>query len=89
MLSISNERTDECVLFIFNATRVSFLLSCLLIYIMMNENLDLATLHRFFANLALSCVHREYPNKIAHVLTSDADIQAPHNLIPAFYGCFD
>ena len=25
-----------------------------------------------FAALALACVHKEYPNKIAHVLASDA-----------------
>ena len=42
-----------------------------------------------FARLALACVHREYPNKIAHVLNSDADIKAPRDLTPAFYGCFD
>lgn len=42
-----------------------------------------------FANLALACVHREYPNKIAHVLNSDADVRAPRELTPAFYGCYD
>lgn len=42
-----------------------------------------------FASLALNCVHKEYPNKIAHVLNSDKDVLAPHELYPAFYGCFD
>lgn len=42
-----------------------------------------------FAILALDCVHREYPNKISHVLNSDADAKAPGELFPAFYGCFD
>lgn len=42
-----------------------------------------------FALMALSCVHREYPNKIAHVLNSDEDVRAPRDLTPAFYGCFD
>ena len=42
-----------------------------------------------FAILALSCVHQEYPNKISHVLTSDADSRPPRELYPAFYGCFD
>ncbi|HLJ50143.1 MAG TPA: DUF2891 domain-containing protein [Bryobacteraceae bacterium] len=42
-----------------------------------------------FANLALACVHREYPNKIAHVLNSDADVKPPRQLTPAFYGCYD
>jgi len=42
-----------------------------------------------FASLALECVHRPYPNKIAHVLQSDADAKTPRDLTPAFYGCFD
>ncbi|HUP44313.1 MAG TPA: DUF2891 domain-containing protein [Thermoanaerobaculia bacterium] len=42
-----------------------------------------------FANLALECVHKEYPNKIAHVLQSDADVAPPRKLTPAFYGCYD
>lgn len=42
-----------------------------------------------FAQLALDCVQREYPNKIAHVLASDADARPPRTLTPAFYGCFD
>lgn len=42
-----------------------------------------------FAALALECVHKEYPNKIAHVLQSDADVAAPRELTPAFYGCYD
>jgi hypothetical protein len=42
-----------------------------------------------FAQLALACVQREYPNKIAHVLNSDGDVQPPRKLTPAFYGCYD
>jgi hypothetical protein len=42
-----------------------------------------------FAELALACVHKEYPNKIAHVLNGDTDVKAPHELTPAFYGCYD
>jgi Protein of unknown function (DUF2891) len=41
------------------------------------------------AELALACVHKEYPNKIAHVLNADTDVKAPHELTPAFYGCYD
>jgi hypothetical protein len=41
------------------------------------------------ATLALACVHQEYPNKIAHVLRSDADVRPPRELHPAFYGCYD
>src|ERR1700733_15363466 len=42
-----------------------------------------------FARLALECVGREYPNKIAHTLGSDADVKPPRVLTPAFYGCYD
>ncbi len=42
-----------------------------------------------FARLALACVHKEYPNKISHVLNSDADVAPPHKLTPAFCGCYD
>jgi hypothetical protein len=42
-----------------------------------------------FSRMALDCVHKEYPNKIAHSLTSDADVKPPRELTPAFYGCFD
>ncbi|HNR22581.1 MAG TPA: DUF2891 domain-containing protein [Steroidobacteraceae bacterium] len=42
-----------------------------------------------FAQLALDCVQREYPNKISHVLASDEDVRAPRALTPVFYGCFD
>lgn len=42
-----------------------------------------------FARLALACVHKEYPNKLAHSLNSDADVSPPRKLTPAFYGCYD
>jgi hypothetical protein len=42
-----------------------------------------------FALLALQCVHQEYPNKIAHVLSSDRDVAPPRQLTPVFYGCYD
>jgi hypothetical protein len=42
-----------------------------------------------FAKLALECVHKEYPNKIAHVLNGDEDVAPPRKLTPAFYGCYD
>lgn len=41
------------------------------------------------ARLALDCVEREYPSKIAHVLRSDRDVAAPRELTPVFRGCFD
>src|ERR1700737_1471898 len=42
-----------------------------------------------FANLALACAHKEYPNKISHNLSSDKDVAPPRQLTPAFYGCYD
>jgi len=42
-----------------------------------------------FAKLALACVHKEYPNKVAHVLISDADVAPPRKRTPAFCGCYD
>jgi hypothetical protein len=42
-----------------------------------------------FAALALACVHQEYPNKISHTMSSDADARPPRELTPAFYGCYD
>jgi hypothetical protein len=50
--------------------------------------LDATTAGRFAA-LALACVQKEYPNKIAHVLNSADDVKSPHELTPAFYGCYD
>jgi len=49
---------------------------------------DAKTAERF-AGLALACVHKEYPNKITHVLNSDADVAPPRKLTPAFCGCYD
>lgn len=51
-------------------------------------SLDVKSVARF-ADLALACVHKEYPNKISHVLNSDADTRPPRELTPAFYGCYD
>jgi hypothetical protein len=42
-----------------------------------------------FAALALDCAHKEYPNKIAHVMTGDQDARPPRELTPSFYGCYD
>jgi hypothetical protein len=52
------------------------------------RRLDAATAGRF-ASLALACVHKEYPNKIAHALNGDADVKPPRLLTPAFCGCYD
>jgi hypothetical protein len=42
-----------------------------------------------FADLALDCVHQEYPNKISHVMSGDQDVAPPRVLTPVFFGCFD
>lgn len=53
-----------------------------------SATLDAKTAERF-ANLALACVHKQYPNKISHTLNSDADVAPPRKLTPTFYGCYD
>jgi hypothetical protein len=52
------------------------------------SSLDAAAAGRF-ARLALACAHLEYPNKISHVLSGDADVRPPRELTPVFFGCFD
>ncbi len=41
------------------------------------------------AALPLKCMQKEFPNKLGQVLGTQADLQPPKNLHPAFYGCFD
>ena len=42
-----------------------------------------------FAQLALSCMQQEYPNKLNQVLKDEGQLKGPRDLHPAFYGCFD
>jgi hypothetical protein len=42
-----------------------------------------------FAQLALKCISKEYPNKPEHVINDAGDIEGPKKLHPAFYGCYD
>jgi hypothetical protein len=66
-----------------------FLLGALLCGgLMANTSFDQTQAARF-ARLALDCIHKQYPNKIAHSLNSDADVKPPRQLTPAFYGCYD
>jgi len=53
-----------------------------------SDTMDTDTARRF-AQLALDCVEREYPNLIHHVMTGDDDVAPPRELTPAFYGCYD
>ena len=69
--------------------RLKFLAMAVLNGICANANDLTVKAAEGFARLALECVHREYPNKIAHVMTSDADAKPPRQLTPAFYGCYD
>ena len=49
---------------------------------------DAAAVARF-AELALDCIHREYPGKVSHVMNSAEDAKPPHELTPIFFGCYD
>lgn len=40
-------------------------------------------------DLITPSLQREYPNKIGHIFRDASDVQPPHVLSPAFYGCFD
>ncbi|MBN2070573.1 MAG: DUF2891 domain-containing protein [Candidatus Krumholzibacteriota bacterium] len=42
-----------------------------------------------FAEIALACIQREFPNKPGHVMSNAAQVLGPGELHPAFYGCFD
>src|SRR5580765_1469192 len=42
-----------------------------------------------FARVALSHVSQEYPSKLDHVLRKRADLKAPRELHPVFFGSFD
>jgi hypothetical protein len=42
-----------------------------------------------FARLALKAIQKEYPNKPGEVLNGEADVKAPREVHPAFYGSFD
>ncbi|MCM3906409.1 MAG: DUF2891 domain-containing protein [Pyrinomonadaceae bacterium] len=42
-----------------------------------------------FAQLALKCISKEYPNKPEHVINNAGDVESPLKLHPAFYGCYD
>lgn len=41
------------------------------------------------SKLPLVCMQNEYPNKLGQTVGGKEDIQEPHVLHPAFYGCFD
>ena len=42
-----------------------------------------------FAQIALRCVQREYPNKLDHVMNDSSEVRSPRSLHPSFYGCYD
>lgn len=42
-----------------------------------------------FAQLALKCVQKEFPNKLDHVNNDKDDVRTPRAMHGAFYGCFD
>ncbi len=42
-----------------------------------------------FAEMALACLHREYPHHFVHLVRGDQDVLPPRAVSPAFHGCFD
>ncbi len=42
-----------------------------------------------FSALALTCVHKEFPNKISRTTDNAEAIGRPKEIFPIFYGCFD
>jgi hypothetical protein len=42
-----------------------------------------------FAQMAMKCIEKEYPNKPSHVMNSEKEIWSPRQMHPVFYGCFD
>ncbi|MDY6802198.1 MAG: DUF2891 domain-containing protein [Cyanobacteriota bacterium] len=42
-----------------------------------------------FAQLALECIRREYPNCNQYFCEGEFEVKPPHQLTPAFYGCLD
>jgi hypothetical protein len=91
-MAYPTRQVETCVTWAVYHTGVSRLLSFALFFLtaplMADQDFDLNQATRF-ARMALDCVHKEYPNKIAHSLNSDADVKPPRQLTPAFYGCFD
>lgn len=41
------------------------------------------------ANLASSCIHKEFPNVVKHYFLGPQDVRSPKELYPSFYGCLD
>ena len=52
------------------------------------QQLDLEQAKKL-AEVPMSCINQEYPNKLNQVLTDSTHIQSPKELHPVFYGCFD
>src|ERR1700761_150504 len=55
---------------------------------MMDSRLTQQLAERYIG-IALGHVTKEYPNKLDHVMTEDADARTPRDLHPIFYGSFD
>jgi hypothetical protein len=52
------------------------------------SRLDVPAAERL-ARTALASIAREYPHKLDHVMTSDADARTPRDLHPSFHGSYD
>jgi hypothetical protein len=51
-------------------------------------HLEKAEIERLI-QLSLSCVEKEWPNKLNQVLSDESELGTPRELHPVFYGCFD
>ena len=67
----------------------SVFLLCLALFVIQPVQAESDVAVSRFADLALECLHQEYPNKISHVLSGDQDVAPPRELTPVFFGCFD
>ena len=50
---------------------------------------DPADTAQHLARMALASIARDYPHKLDHVMTGDADVRTPRELHPSFHGSYD
>ena len=54
-----------------------------------SETMEITGTLDYLAGIALQGLHREYPNHLQHLVNGPGEWAEPHELHPAFYGCFD
>jgi len=84
--------------FLSTVLAISFVLSTMIIRVAAQKTDDMAGPRNLFltqenashfAQLALKCVSKEFPNKPDHVINDSSDLKNPRSMHPVFYGCFD